>query len=246
MIQALASGGAAARPLALAAAAMVLYLPIATTVLAAVFAVQLLRRAARSGWPPQLTWWGIGVACYGTGTALESTITLAGNTVLLNKLWYVAGALLGAYPLAQGTVHLLLRPCWARWLSRVTLPWVALLAVLVLLSPVHAGLLQARRPGGDVLAWHWLRWCTPVLNGYAALFLVGGAVFSAWRWWGAAEGGARALGNSLIAVGALLPAIGGGLAKTGMVEALYVAELLGLLLIWTGSVACRRGQSARL
>ena len=45
-----------------------------------------------------------GVFAFGLGTALESSITLFGNTVWLNKRWYIAGAILGAYPLAQGTV----------------------------------------------------------------------------------------------------------------------------------------------
>ena len=43
-----------------------------------------------------------------------------------------------------------------------------------------------------------------------------------------------------IAVGALLPGIGGGMAKAGMVEALYVGELVGLILIWLGYRFCVR------
>jgi sulfite exporter TauE/SafE len=42
------------------------------------------------------------------------------------------------------------------------------------------------------------------------------------------------LGNILIAVGAILPGIGGGFARAGVVEVLYVGELLGLILIWMG------------
>jgi len=224
----------------LLAASPLLYLPIATTALAAAFATLLLVRAARTNWPRHLLWWGVGVACFGAGTALESTITLWGNSVAQNKAWYIAGALFGAYPLAQGTVHLLMRRCWARWLTLVTLPWVGILAVLVVLSPVVAGALDAQRPSGAMLGWQWLRWCTPFVNGYAALFLVGGAVVSALRWQRVEGGGSRALGNTLIAVGALLPGIGGAMAKGGVVEALYVAELLGLLLIWAGYGVCRR------
>lgn len=225
----------------LLAASPLLYLPIATTALAAAFATLLLLRAARTSWPRHLLWWGVGVASFGAGTALESTITLCGNSVALNKAWYIAGALFGAYPLAQGTVHLLMRRCWAKWLTLVTLPWVGILAVLVVLSPVVAGALDPQRPSGALLGWQWLRWCTPFVNGYAALFLVGGAVVSALRWRRVEGGGSRALGNTLIAVGALLPGIGGAMAKGGVVEALYVAELVGLALIWAGYAACRRG-----
>jgi hypothetical protein len=38
----------------------------------------------------------------------------------------------------------------------------------------------------------------------------------------------------LIAVGAILPGIGGSFARAGQVEVLYVTELIGLLLIWAG------------
>jgi sulfite exporter TauE/SafE len=34
--------------------------------------------------------------------------------------------------------------------------------------------------------------------------------------------------------GAILPGIGGSMARAGMVEGLYVGELAGLILIWLG------------
>jgi len=48
----------------------------------------------------------------------------------------------------------------------------------------------------------------------------------------------RYLGNILIAVGAILPGIGGSLTRAGFVEALYVTELAGLLLIYAGYRKC--------
>ncbi len=50
--------------------------------------------------------------------------------------------------------------------------------------------------------------------------------------------GNRALGNALIAFGALLPGIGGGMTKFGYVEWLYVCEFVGLLFIWAGYACC--------
>jgi hypothetical protein len=44
----------------------------------------------------------------------------------------------------------------------------------------------------------------------------------------------RVLGNIHIAVGAILPGIGGSFARAGAVEVLYVTELIGLLPIWAG------------
>ena len=79
------------------------------------------------------------------------------------------------------------------------------------------------------------------MNGYAALFLIGGAACSAWSHARRRASRARAIGNALIALGALLPGIGGGFAKAGVVEALYAGEFVGLVLIWSGYLACTRG-----
>ena len=224
------------------------YLPIITTVLAAVFCVQLFWRFRRHRSGAHLLWWGIGVFAYGLGTALESAITLFGNSVFLNKSWYIAGALLGAYPLAQGTVFLLLKRNTALALTAITLPLVASLSVLVVWSPVVIEAMENHRPSGAILGWQWIRGMTPIVNLYATFFLVGGAVVSSVRYQ-AARGpgdGSRAVGNSLIAFGALLPGLGGGIAKAGVVEALYVGELVGLVFIWSGYLACVRAPRASL
>ena len=104
---------------------------IATTAMAAVFFVLLVQRylLRRSG--PHLLWWAAGVFAYGLGTALEATITLNGNSIALTKSWYIAGALLGGYPLAQGTVYLLLPRRTAHVLTAVTVPYIVVMAVLV-------------------------------------------------------------------------------------------------------------------
>ena len=165
-------------------------------------------------------------------------ITVTGTSVWLNKSWYLMGAVLGAYPLAQGTVFLLLSRRAANWLTVDSLPIVVTVGVLVIASPIDSSQLDALRPSGDALGWPWLRRLTPVVNGYAALFLIGGAILSSARFSADRATRNRAIGNGLIAVGALLPGIGGVAAKSGYVEVLYVTELLGLLLIWGGYGAC--------
>ena len=207
-------------------------------VIAAVFFAVLVRRYRTKGRGIHLLWWTGGVATYGIGTALESVITLAGNTICLNKSWYVMGALLGAYPLAQGTVYLLLRRPTANLLSTITLPFVSATIVLVVLCPINPDLLEPHRPSGNALGWSWLRAITPLINGYAALFLVGGAVLSSWRFARKRATLHLAFGNAFIAIGAILPGIGGIVAKTGTIKALYITELIGLILIWGGYSAC--------
>ena len=230
-----------------AAVGWVHYLPLITTVVCLVFCVQLLWRFHQRRSGAHLLWWGIGVFAFGVGTALESAITLGGNSVLLNKSWYIAGALCGGYPLAQGSVFLLMNRRTAWTLTAITLPIVIVLSVLVALSPVVVEAMESHRPSGAILGWQWIRWMTPIVNLYAAGFLVGGAVVSAGRYHGSRKpgDGARALGNALIAVGALLPGIGGGMAKAGVVEALYVGEFIGIILIWLGYMTCVRASSTR-
>ena len=220
------------------------YLPAATTVIAAAFSFTLFRKY-RVRPTPHIGWWAAGVATYGAGTLLETVITLTGNTVVLTKLWYVAGAVLGAYPLAQGSLYLLCSRRFANRATAVSLPCVILTATLVLLSPVVADALEPHRPSGALLAWGWVRLLTPFINTYAAFFLIGGAAVSAWRFRKTANAGHRAAGNALIAFGALLPAIGGTLARTGLVEALYVAEFIGLIFIWVGERTCAVQPAAR-
>lgn len=212
------------------------YLPIGTTILSVIFCTILLKRYFAKGTALHLLWWGLGVMAYGIGTALESSITLFGNSIWLTKAWYIAGALFGGYPLAQGSAYLLASRKTADRLTWITLPFILCVALLVVLSPVVPEALEPYRPSGSILGWVWVRALTPFINLYAVFFLVGGAIYSAWRFarTSGAGHGQRAIGNVFIAVGGILPGIGGALAKTGAIEALYVGEFVGLILIWIG------------
>ena len=215
---------------------LVHYIPIATTVLSAVFATILLRRYFMRRTGLHLLWWGLGMVAYGIGTGLESSVTLFGNSIWQTKAWYIAGALLGGYPLAQGSAYLLASRRTADRLTVITLSFILVVALLVLVSPANLEALEPYRPTGSVLAWTWVRAFTPFINLYAVAFLVGGAIYSAWRFTkqGGVGHGQRAVGNVFIAIGGILPGIGGTMAKMGVVEALYIGEFVGLLFIWAG------------
>ncbi|MHB8638010.1 MAG: hypothetical protein ACYC96_16245 [Fimbriimonadaceae bacterium] len=222
------------------------YLPIITTILSAIFCVVLVRaaRVRRSG--PHLAWWAFGAFTYGAGTLIESAIALHGNTIDLTKSWYIAGALLGGFPLAQGAAFLHVRRSVATRLAYVVSAVIVVASICVVLSPVIASNFEPTRPSGAILGWRWIRFLTPFINLYAFAFLVGGAIASAVHYARKRTDPARVTGNVLIAVGGLLPGIGGGMAAAGMVETLYVLELVGLILIWIGySLIVRRKQPAR-
>ena len=133
---------------------------------------------------------------------------------------------------------------WPRRLANVltaaSLTLVIVAAILVILSPVNLAALDPVRPSGAVLAWSWVRLLTPFINVYAVFFLIGGAIRSAWRHYRERGHKYRAAGNALIAVGAILPGIGGSFAKAGMVEVLYVGECIGIMLIWLGDRVCSK------
>ncbi|MEP7149859.1 MAG: hypothetical protein ABI857_13345 [Acidobacteriota bacterium] len=213
------------------------YLPILTTIFSAYFLTDIGRRYLTRG-GRHLLWWAIGVFTYGLGTFFEAYITLFGNSPILNKAWYVAGAILGGYPLATGSVYLHFKKRTANILTAVSLPFIIISAALVFLSPVNESLLETFRPGGASLEWQWVRLLTPFINTYSALFLIGSAFYSAIRYSKIENGRNRAIGNALITIGALLPGIGGGMARAGMVEALYIGEFIGIILIYVGYRVC--------
>lgn len=209
------------------------FIPIATSIVALAFSLVIARRYRDRG-GPHLAWWSAGILLYGVGTITEATTTLLGWHEPVFKAWYISGALLGGAPLAQGTVYLLLSRPTANRLTAALLTTVAVGAGCVLLSPVHLELVEPFRLSGKVLAWSWVRAFSPFINLYAVTFLVGGAILSAIRFRRRLETRHRYQANVLIAIGAILPGIGGTFTRFGHVEVLYVTEFLGLCLLWAG------------
>jgi len=213
---------------------LVHYLPIVTTAVTVPFAVEIFRRYRRHPDRLHLLWWAIGVVTYGVGTLTESLTTLVGWREPIFRAWYISGALLGGAPLAQGTVYLLLSRRTANRLTFLLVSFITIAAVAVLLSPINYALVESYRPTGRVLEWTWVRGFSPFINLYAVVFLIGGAILSAVRYSRNPETKHRVWANVLIAMGAILPGIGGAATRAGYTEVLYVTELMGLLLIWAG------------
>ena len=209
------------------------YLPLATTVVALAFTAALWRRYRERG-GPHLLWWGIGTLSYAAGTTTEALTTLFGWQEPVFRAWYISGALLGGAPLAQGTVYLLLSRRLANRLAVLAGSFILVAALCVLAAPIDYAAVEPFRLSGRVLAWRWVRLFSPFINLYAVTFLVGGAIVSALRYRRLRESRHRYIGNVLIAVGAILPGIGGAFTRFGRTEVLYVTELVGLLLIYLG------------
>jgi hypothetical protein len=212
----------------------VLHLPVITTLFAAFFCWQLFSRYRAKGGGKHLLWWGIGMATYGIGTFTEAFTTIVGWNPLVFRLWYIAGAFLGGYPLAQGSIYLLMKKKFADRSAIVMTSLIAVASLIVLIAPLDVSQAETHRLSGSVIQWQWVRLISPFINIYSVIFLVGGAIVSALRFRRSPELRNRYLGNILIAIGALLPGIGGSMTRAGYVEALYITELAGLLLIYWG------------
>lgn len=210
------------------------FIPIVTTLLAIPFSLEIFRRYRQHPERLHLLWWAIGVATYGVGTFTEASTTLFGWNQHIFRAWYVSGALLGGAPLAQGTVYLMLSRRVAHALTTLLIVYVALASVAVYLSPIDLSLVETHRLSGRVFAWQWVRMFSPIVNLYAVIFLIGGAVLSALKYSADPATHHRMWANVLIAIGAILPGIGGTATRLGHVEVLYVTELAGMLLTWTG------------
>lgn len=223
------------------------YIPIITTILAFPFALMLYKHWRRKPDALYLLWWFIGVVTYGIGTLTESLTTLIGWESWLFKAWYISGALLGGAPLAQGSIYLLMKRRRGHQLAVLVVSLIVIAAVFVTASPIDHSLVENHRLSGSVLEWQWVRAFSPFVNTYAFIFLVGGAIWSAWKYRSAGpEYRPRYIGNILIAIGALLPGIGGASARAGFVEVLYVTELVGLVLIWLGYWWITRSRSTSI
>lgn len=214
--------------------AFVSYIPIATTLVALLFAPVVFRRwkERRSG--PHLLWWAAGILLFGVGTFTEAFTTLFGWNEWVFRSWYISGALLGGAPLAQGTVYLMFSRKLANRLSALLILTVVVASTVVILSPINYDAVELHRLTGRVMEWRGARLLSPFINTYAAIFLIGGAAMSAWRFRKDPTARHRFIGNVFIALGAFLPGIGGTATRFGHTEVLYIMEFLGLILIWIG------------
>ena len=215
-------------------------LPFTSSIISFTFAFLIFRRYfERKG--PHLLLWGIGMIFYGVGGFCEAFYGAFGWNALVFRLWYLFGAILVAAWLGQGTVYLLARPRWANGLM-IVLGLGSLYGVLrvfgaeldptLLTSSLHTG----SELSGSAIVTPGIRILTPFFNLYGTVTLVGGAAWSAWIFWRKRILLHRAIGNLLIALGALLPAFGGTFSRLGINGALYISEFLGAILMFIGFI----------
>ncbi|MCC6614723.1 MAG: hypothetical protein IT320_14685 [Anaerolineae bacterium] len=230
-----------------------LVLSAITALVSAVFAAIVFRRWLDKR-RPHLLAWSIGLALYFLGSLSQVVLFYAWSPFFFG-LWYWTGALMVAAWLGQGTVFLL----WRRGniarniqmalilVGLMTLPWTLFLTAFNE---------SAWQPGSDMTQIYrdevdangnviregimsgssrgTVRFFSPIMNVWGTLALVGGAIYSAYLFRRKQIMRNRVIGNWLIAVGGLLPALGGALIRLGVPELKYLGEMLGVILIFAG------------
>jgi hypothetical protein len=224
----------------------VYFIPIGTFIFSIIFSVIIFRHWSKRRNALYLFWWMIGIFTFGAGTLTETINTLTGFHEWNFRLWYVIGALLGGAPLAQGSVYLLMKRKTAHILTAFFLLAFTIAAVLAFTLPVQYPSSPSIRLSDYHLQSAPLLILTILINTYALIFLVGGAIYSAWKYYRKGQANSRFRGNVLIAVGAFLPGIGGTFTHFGHVEVLYATEFVGLILIFLGYKIIRNDRAPSL
>lgn len=218
------------------------YLPFLSTLVTFAFATAVfIRYLRRRG--PHLLMWTIGLLFYGLGTLAEVLLAFSFSGIVL-KLWYLSGAMLTAAWLGQGTVLLLIRKRGVAWTLTGILAAVSLLAATLVLSASLTSAASSYNVAEaissqykDILTRGGLTIAlTILLNIYGTLTLVGGAIYSAIIFFRKRVLVNRMIGNVLIAIGAMAPAMAGSFVKMGLVDGLYLSELVGVVLMYIGFI----------
>ncbi|MCS6963250.1 hypothetical protein [Thermoflexus sp.] len=216
------------------------------------FAVAVLRRYVNQRqW--HLLAWGIGLLSYSIGTLAQAILSVQFDGFLF-KLWYWLGAMVVAPWLGQGTVFLLARRGKAAWISFWAILALSAVGLLVVFgSPLNP---SAYRPGVDLSGQFQQIFATAgaaralrsalaiLLNTAGTVMLVGGALYSVFLLQRRQAPAHRIVGVALIAVGGLLPALGGTLILLGNPDLKYWGQLLGGLLLFAGFLVSTRERPA--
>jgi len=218
------------------------YIPFLSTLVTFAFAVAVFRRFLfRHG--PHLLMWSVGLAFFGLGTLAEVWLAFSFNGMIL-RLWYLSGAMLTAAWLGQGTIHLLVRRRGVAWTLTGILVAVSLLAAALALSaPLTAAASSYNTTQAissqykDILTRGGLTIAlTIILNSYGTLALVGGAIYSAIIFFRKHVLVNRMIGNVLIAIGGMAPAMAGSFVSMGLPDLLYLSELICVILMYIGFI----------
>lgn len=209
-------------------------LAAAATLVASAFALSTLDRWLRRRRPYDVAW-TVSLVLFAIGAGALWWAETVGWGLGVFRLFYLTGAILNVPWLALGTVYLLADRRLAdrvRW-------WLTLLSGfavgVVLVAPTRSPIRGNELPTGKDVFGIAPRVLAAASSGVAAVVIITGALWSAWR--GLRRRGPRHLmvGNLIIASGTLVLSASGTLAgRLGKDRAFAVTLLLGVALLFAG------------
>ena len=225
------------------------------TLVATAFAAAVLERWLVRRRPHELAW-TISLLMFAAASAALWVAEAGGWTGPTFRAFYLFGAILNVPWLALGTVYLLAGRRLAdgvRWGLVIASGFAA--GVMVT-APMHGTVPADELPEGRDLFAPLPRVLAAVGSGVAAVVVIGGALWSAWRLWrrGARAGGGRsdvspsrlALGNVIIAVGTLVLSASGTLAgRLGKDTAFALTLVTGVVILFCGFLVATPGRVSR-
>ena len=212
------------------------FVPLTSAIVSLIFAIAVLDQFFARGKPYQLVW-AVGLFMYAISTATEFWTGIWGMNQIVYRLWYLFGAIFVAAYLGMGTLYLLI-PRRAAHIIMMILLALSLYAI-VKVSTATVDLSNLNTLTGTAMP-QGVRLLTPLFNTFGTVALVGGAIYSAWVFWRRHVMPHRAVSNILIAVGAILPALGGTHMRLGGgLQLFYVFELIGIIIIFLGFLRSR-------
>lgn len=192
---------------------------------------------------PYKLMWTLGLLFYGIAALAAFAGAASHWTVLDYKVWYYFGGVLTAAYLGLGSFWLL----WNKTAARI-LTWIAaaisiIAGVIVVLVPVSAA--TAGKLAHSDTATVTNVSAFPVLPGFLAIFailmsipgavfLFGGALWSAWTFIQRKAPGYRVTSMVLLALGSVFPSFTTGFQRLGFSAAAPLGEFLGALCLLAG------------
>lgn len=210
--------------------------PLISSIISFIFAVAVLDQFLARRKSYQLIW-AIGLFMYFISTGTEFWTEAWGLNETVYRLWYLFGAIFVAAYLGMGTLYLLVPRRTGHIIMTILLVVSIYAAFRVFSASLDLSTLQ--HLSGRAMP-QGIRLMTPFLNTFGTVALVGGAIYSAWVFWRRRFMPHRMVSNILIAVGAILPALGGtSMRLGGGLQLFYLLELLGIIIIFIGFLRSR-------
>ena len=220
-------------------------LAAAASLVAVAFALSTLDRWLRRRRPHELAW-TVSLGFFAVGSLALWWAESAGWGLGSFRVFYMAGAVLNVPWLALGTVYLLAGEQVGNRVRAWLVPLSGLTVGIVGFAPTRTGVSGDELPTGKEVFGVAPRVLAAVGSGVAALVIIVGALWSAWRVWRGRQpslSGARhvsapgrlVIGNVLIAVGTLVLSASGTLAaRLGKDRSFVVTLLVGIVVLFAG------------